>query len=348
MKISKQFKLIIRREFRQAHFRQLQIIFDIFTRHSDHPSIEPKTLKRITDCTRIFEQVVTLSVKGTLFHIPKPFLLRCNSSFFDVLLNSNFFADSNNNVEPLELDIDEENYQIFDKWLRNPSRFVFCDMSVNEILKFMIAVDPFEIPSLMRDCDDALQSFQINQDNVFSLLEQIYQFQKASKLKGMNFLFPNVENKLIELLKSQNLSICPCSPNENANWLLGAETEINITIDSSSSLEDLLSELQNVSIFKDMASNYLNILSLSRISVKQRSSLISCFPNTKTIAIDFKYNYMNSKHNQLINWKFLKSFEKLKKVVIYLPSPLSEFFWKFQKIPYKRRMGNLFRYQSIF
>ena len=233
VRISKQFKLIIYSELRHDHFRQLQIIFNIFITHN--PSIEPKALKRITDCTSIFEQVVTLSVKGTTYSYSEILFTEINSSYFNSLLNSNFFSDSNNNIEPLELNIDEKKYQILDSWLREPSCRPFSGMEVNEILEFILAVCPFDIPSLVTSCDVSL-SDRITGENVFSFLEQIYQFQKESKRCGMNFLLHRVERKLIEKLSYQNLSIVHCSSN-HANWFLGAETEIGITIKYQSNLD---------------------------------------------------------------------------------------------------------------
>ena len=307
VKISKQFKFIINDlTLRKDHFRQLQIIFGIFMTHRLDPSIEPKVLKRITESSSIFEQTVTLSVNENFITIPKKFLLRCGSSYFKSLFENNLVSDSSN-LEPLELNLDKKTFRLLDKWLRYPSNKVFFGSEFSEILEFLNATCQFDIPTLVKDCDLALASC-VDDENVLYLLEETYQFLKKSKKCGINFPLPKLEEKLVICLGHSEFYIKPLSPSPNVNWLLGAETGIHITIN------EIIPFIDNISIFKEIESIHLDIAGLE-LNLERTLTLLSCFPNTEVITILFKYNFSEI-YQSTIDWLFLTSFKKLKKIVV--------------------------------
>ena len=109
------------------------------------------------------------------------------------------------------------------------------------------------------------------------------------------------------------------------------------------------SKLQDVSIFKEVACIHLDIVALSKLNPRQRDGLVSCFPNTQTINIDFKYKNFKSKPTPTIIWKFLTAFEKLNKVVIHLPKNLNDdFFVSFNKFPNKKEWQIFFDINQYF
>ena len=333
-KISKQFKQIIHSGHCREHFRQLQIICGIFIRHTDDPALEPKSRKRIFDYVPIFENVVTLSIRGEIVRIPKSYLIRCDSPYFNGLLNNDMISNVGI-LETLELNIDEKNYQILDRWLRNPSGESLRQLGVTEILDFLVAVCPYDIPLLFRHCEEAIRR-QINNENLYFLLEHIYQFLKENKRNGINFSFPLIEETLILFLVTRGIyiDISPSSSPKNPHWFLGAETEIDVVIMNRKGAIEVC--LQSPSIFEDVLSIVLDISSLDCFSEEEIKGFVSSFPNTKTINICYLIvdNGEDSKPTPLRDWSFLKEFKKLKEVVIKLVDSLNDdFFECFDEFP---------------
>ena len=333
-RISKQFKLIMHSDVRNKHFPQLQIIFAIFMRNSH--STEPKALKRITDCTPMFERInalyvekiITFSIAGTHFYLPQSCLLRCGSSYFNDLFNKDFMSDSNNYLEPVELNIDKDHYQILDAWLREPSLKPFVNRAVQEILNFLVSVHQFDIPQLVSHCDQEISN-RITKENVLDFLEQIYRFVKEKREQGISFHFPLTENKLVQELESHHLCISS-EISKKANWFFGTETPIKIKLKvEPSKLNIALFKIQNITIFKDLKNIELDISTLHRLRliIEDMNLPVSCFPNTKKIVIYYKCE--KSKDKSLTNWDyFLNKFKNLEKIHILLPTPLNPNFFR--------------------
>ncbi len=307
VKISKQFKFIINDDsLRKDHLRQLQIIFGIFMKHRHR--IESKALKRITDHTSFFEQNITFSVNGKLFQIPKEYLLRSGSSCFKYLFEH---ADSCH-LEPLELDLDEETFLLLDRWLRHPHKGIFSNSEFSEILTFLNATCQFDIQRLVKDCDSALADY-VDEESVFPLLEEVYLFLKESRKRGIDFEFPKLQSALLDFLKSNSFYIL------HPDGLLKSPPVVDdIYFGKYRKFDKILSVIENMSIFKEMCIDSLNISSLVTLNDEQQEKLVTCFPNIRMIIIDFNYEYSHDLSSiKVPNWKFLNKFTKLIELQIY-------------------------------
>lgn len=301
LEILNEFRFIAKDEqLRDGYLKQLKIIYDLFIRHCSIAEIAPYELKRIRNGASLFGDEVNFLIGEKEISIPRICLLNSQSPYFRLFWqdqeNSPFEESSKNQPIPIQ-DIDEKNFILLKRWLEKPSEKIFRELSFDEILNFVYLTHKFEIPALLRHCEQVLDSYVDDSVNLLAAFGLMLKFH--SKARHLNICFRDLERTLKANLKPKGLNFSSLNADK-----------IHITIkDEFFKLE----EIEGLSYFHEVNTS-LNLTKLKKnLSWVKKMALTSIFPNTDEIKLCIKN----------INWAFLQNFRKLKNLIVE--------FWDFKE-----------------
>jgi hypothetical protein len=310
-------------ELKRQHFDQLELIYELFHKHSQNTTIDTTFLKRLNKWAAQFKDEVIFLVEGKEYPISKTCLFSSKSSY---LLDLFEFSEPDDG--PIELPIDGENFQHLYRWLCSPSSNLFDNIEIDKVLTFLEVVCKFDIPLIQVHCNSSLLS-RISPENVFLILDKLFLFKKRNGENGILFKFSALEDKIIEVLSSfHSIVISSCS--DKSNWLLNPEKEIEIKITAVRKFKEILKKVEKSSFFK-LAKIKLNINKIKRLGQPVKELLLTCFPNMETIVLNFEVTKGRKKSDESpsemtskIEWSFLTEFKNLKVIYPILPNSVTD------------------------
>ncbi len=316
-KIAGQFELMMKDpELKKKHIDQLEIIYELFHQRSKKTTIAPKTLRLMNKWASHFNDEVILLVEGKEYRISQNSLFSSQSTFFRGLIEFSVPDDG-----PIELTIDDENFQLLYHWLLFPNSDLFKNIEFDKLLTFLEVICKYNIPRIEKHCKASL-SRQITSENVFLILDKLFLFNKRNLENGTPVNFPGLEKLIIQFLSTTHC-IMLSSRSNNENWLLNPDELIELNFTETMRVVDFLTNINKCSFFKS-ARIKLNMKNFKIFSQQAQKLMICCFPNMEEISLKFEVARTKKSNGSKINWSFLTQFKNLKKINVVLPNQVTD------------------------
>ncbi len=155
-KFSGQLEFTIEADQGRKYFNVLKRVYSVFLELHQEDKAKPDSLSRVVKRARFFEDSPASCLSFLIEHDGESKIITISKASL-LPHQSVYFQSFENSENTIKLDnISVSHFERLKNWIENPSQDHFEQMDTGEVLDFMEAVQCFNLPSLIEDCDKSL------------------------------------------------------------------------------------------------------------------------------------------------------------------------------------------------